>query len=53
MEGKQYIQHRVIDGVYQAVMHWKVENGNVYVKEDDGKWAEVNVGVKFVPDFAP
>lgn len=52
MEGMQYIQHRVIDGTYQAVMYWKVMNGVVYIKEGEA-WKETAVPVKFVKDFAP
>jgi hypothetical protein len=50
MEGMQYLEHRVVDGVYRAVMYWKIETGKVYIKEPDG-WRETAVPVQFVKDF--
>lgn len=50
MEGMQYLQHRVVDGVYQAVLYWKIQNGTVYVKEGQS-WKETAIPVKFVKDF--
>lgn len=50
MEGMQYIQHRVVDGVYQAVLYWKIQNGMVFIKEGES-WKETSVPVKFVKDF--
>lgn len=50
MEGMQYIQHRVINGAYQAVMNWRVINGVVEIKEPNG-WLPTKVEVKFIKDF--
>jgi len=50
MEGMQYIQHRVIDGSYQALLHWRVVNGVVEIKEPYG-WKPTKIPLKFVKDF--
>ena len=50
MEGIQYIQHRAIDGAYQAILHWRVVEGVVEVKQPDG-WLKTTIPVKFVKDF--
>lgn len=50
MEGMQYIQHRVIDGTYQAVINWRVKCGIVEIKQPDG-WLKTTIPVKFVKDF--
>lgn len=50
MEGMQYIDYRVTDGSYRAILHWKVENGIVYVKEPN-RWLPTDIPVTFVKDF--
>lgn len=50
MEGMQALNHRVPDGIYQAVLRWKVENGRVYVLEG-AKWTQMDIEVRFVSDF--
>jgi len=53
MEGMQYIQHRVVDGTYRAVLHWRGVNGVVLVKQADGSWLETTIPVNFVKDYEP
>jgi len=50
MEGVQYLDHRVIDGVYRAVLHWKVLGGAVFIKEGQS-WKETSIPVEFIKDF--
>lgn len=50
MEGAQYLQHRVIDGTYQAILHWKVSDGIVYIQEPEG-WKPTKVPVQFIKDI--
>jgi len=50
MEGVQYIRHRVIDGEYAAILHWKVESGVVYIREGVA-WSPTQIELKFHKDF--
>lgn len=50
MEGVQYLQHRVVDGTYQAVMRWRINEGVVSYMDKKGHWIETDIPVRFLED---
>jgi len=48
----EYIQHRVVNGTYQARLYWRVQDGIVYVKEPDG-WLPTKIPVEFLKEALP
>lgn len=50
MEGMQVVQHAVADGVYEALVRWRLVDGVIEIKQADG-WVATTIPVDFQKYF--